>query len=440
LDSTSASGYWSVTPEGLFQFGHSKDRRPDLPQVKVMLAALDPLGLPVATDIVPGQRADDPLYIPAISRVRETLSCPGLLYVGDCKMAALETRAGLHAGGDFYLCPLSERQLPSEVLQDYLAPVWAGDHALTPIDRERANGQRDHLAEGYERVERLTAQDAGHTRSWLERRLVVRSLHQAQAAETALRARLAKAQAGLAALNERGRGKPWFTEVEPLRHAAEAVLQRYRVAGLLRVGYEESVQERRVRGYRGRPARVWVERDVRVQTVVDEAALDTAMRRLGWRVYATNQSAAQLSLPQAVLAYRSEYLIERSFGRLKGAPLSLTPMYLERTDHVTGLIRLLSIGLRVLTVLEFAVRRRLGAEGTTLVGLYTGNPQRATAQPTAERLLEAFQELTLTIIHEGGRTRRHLTSLSPLQQRILSLLGFTPLIYMRLYVDFPKPP
>jgi transposase len=61
LDSTTASGYWRVTEDGLFQFGHSKDHRPDLPQVKVMLSALDPLGLPVATDVVPGQRAEDPL-------------------------------------------------------------------------------------------------------------------------------------------------------------------------------------------------------------------------------------------------------------------------------------------------------------------------------------------------------------------------------------------
>jgi hypothetical protein len=48
-----ASGYWTVTEEGLFQFGHSKDHRPDLLQVKVMLSALDPMGMPVATQVVP---------------------------------------------------------------------------------------------------------------------------------------------------------------------------------------------------------------------------------------------------------------------------------------------------------------------------------------------------------------------------------------------------
>jgi transposase len=44
LDATTSSGYWEVTPDGLFQFGHGKDHRPDLPQVKAMMSTLDPLG------------------------------------------------------------------------------------------------------------------------------------------------------------------------------------------------------------------------------------------------------------------------------------------------------------------------------------------------------------------------------------------------------------
>ena len=33
IDSTTAKGYVEVSPTGLFQFGHSKDHRPDLPQI-----------------------------------------------------------------------------------------------------------------------------------------------------------------------------------------------------------------------------------------------------------------------------------------------------------------------------------------------------------------------------------------------------------------------
>ena len=48
---------------------------------------------------------------------------------------------------------------------------------------------------------------------------------------------------------------------------------------------------------------------------------------------------------------KQEYVIERGFGRLKGKPLSLSPMYLQRDDHATGLVRLLTLGLRGLTLL-----------------------------------------------------------------------------------------
>lgn len=440
LDSTTASGSWAVTPEGLFQFGHSKDHRPDLPQVKVMLSPLDPLGLPLATTVVPGHHADDPLYIPAVKQVRASLGQRGLLSVGDCKMAALETRAFLHAGQDGYLCPLSALQVPADRLDAYLAPIWAGTQDVIPIYRHRTPDQPEQIAEGYEAQEPLTAVVAGETCTWTERRLVIRSLAQAQAGETALRARLAQAQTALASLTTRRQGKPRCTELTPVREAAEAILARYRVQGLLRLHYEEHVCERPVRRSGARPATVRVEREVRGRAEVDQDAVTAAVQRLGWRVYATHCPADHLTLPQAVLAYRSAYLIERGFGRLKGQPLSLTPMYLEREDHVTGLIRLLSVGLRVLTLLEFVVRRRLAADGDALAGVYTGNPTRATAQPTAERLLATFQEVTLTILHEDRDTRWHLTPLSPVQQRVLALLDLPLDVYTKLSAHCSQPP
>ena len=438
-DGTTASGYWKVTREGLFQLGHSKAHRPDLPQLKIMLSALDPLGLPVVTQVVSGERADDPLYLPAIAQVQRTLGRRGLLHVGDCKMAALATRGFIQATKDFYLCPLSETQLPQAELASYLAPVWTGAQSLTSVYRERENGQRELVAEGYERTEPLTAVVEGETVTWVERRLVIRSCKHARAAEKALRVRLAKAQADLATLNERGRGKKRFTEVELLRQSAEAIVERYRVPGLLRLTYQETVQQHPLRRYRDRPATVRTEREVRVMTTVDERVWQETVRGLGWRVYVTNQPSEQLSLTQAVWAYRSEYLVEQDFGRLKGRPLSLTPMYLQRDDHATGLVRLLSIGLRVLTLLEFQVRRHLETEKTQLAGLYTGNPKRTTARPTAERLLETFQGITLTIMKEPDQTRYHLTPLSKLQRRILSLLDLPVNVYADLGADSRKP-
>src|SRR5712692_356401 len=81
-DATTVSGDHEVTDDGLGQFGHSKDD-PARPQIKVMMGSLDPLGMPLATDVLSGERADDGLYLPIIERIRHGFQRPGLLFVGE---------------------------------------------------------------------------------------------------------------------------------------------------------------------------------------------------------------------------------------------------------------------------------------------------------------------------------------------------------------------
>jgi transposase len=79
IDTTTASSYADVNDQGLLQLGHSKDHRPDLPQLKVVLASLDPWGMPLASEVLSGEHADDPVYLPIIARVRDGLQQSGLL-------------------------------------------------------------------------------------------------------------------------------------------------------------------------------------------------------------------------------------------------------------------------------------------------------------------------------------------------------------------------
>ena len=439
VDSTTTSGYWTVTEDGLFQFGHSKDHRPDLPQLKVMMSALDPFGMPVATQIVSGARADDKLYIPAIQQVSASLDEHGLLYVGDCKMAALGTRAFVQHSQDYYLCPLSEVQMPIADMETYLQPVWSGKQTLTPVQRENAEGQPEKIATGYEQNFILQAEVDGKTIPWTERRLIVRSLQHARTSEEALRTRLAKAQAELFLLNEHKQGKKQIEDRAGMQAAAEKVLKHYRVEGLLKLKITEQSRERPIRAYGARPARTEIQRSVTLQTEIDELAVQAAIRWFGWRVYATNQPQGTLPLDKAVLAYREEYLVERGFGRLKGKPLSLSPMYLQSDERATGLIRLLSIGLRILTLIEHRVRQRLAELQEKLPGLYAGNPKRATDRPTAEIMLAAFKGIYLSVVTLGEQVLYHVTPLSEVQVKILSLLDFPVDIYAQLISGFPKP-
>jgi transposase len=128
---------------------------------------------------------------------------------------------------------------------------------------------------------------------------------------------------------------------------------------LLQVTYHAQITERTGRAYGQRSADTTTTIDYHLQVKIVAQPLAHAIRRFGWRVYATNQAARELSLAQAVLAYRQQYLEERGFGRLKGRALMLALMYLTSDQRVVGLIRLLSLGLRGLTLVEFEVRRAL---------------------------------------------------------------------------------
>lgn len=352
IDTTTASSYADVNEQGLLQLGHSKDHRPDLPQLKVVFASLDPLGMPLATEVLSGEHADDPVYLPIIARVRDGLQQGGLLYVGDCKMAALHTRATLQAQGDYSLCPLSAVQLPPEQLAEAVQEQCHQGARLLQVVRTDEQGHPSCLAQGYETVQTLTALVNDQQATWEERRSLVQSIAATHAAQASLQERLHKAQHALQELTSRRQGKARLMERAAVEEAIKEVLAHFRVEGLLSVQIQEQVQERPVRTYRGRLSDVRQDVTFTVSSEREEQAIEQAMSHLGWRVSATNQSCDHLTLEQAVEAYRDEYLVERNFSRLKGRPLGLSPLYVQRDDHRVGLVRLLTLALRVITLLE----------------------------------------------------------------------------------------
>lgn len=448
LDTTTISGYHAGGENRVFQYGYSKDD-PSLRQVKLMVAALDPLGLPLATQVVAGDCADDKLYTPAVDRVLQIIDGLGLLFVGDSKMSALAIRAHIHRLNQHYLCPLAQTGETAKEMARWLEAANDGTHPLQPVYIENAQGERKLLAEGYVCERPVQAEMAvnqpdgatGETQSllWTERVMVVRSESYRKAQLEALENRLQRATERLRARTPPpGRGKRQIQNESDLVNAANAIRKAYEVEGLLTYTFErqEKCQTRYIGRGRGHPHRPKQE-SIRVRYQITAVTrqpetIATCQKILGWRVYVSDAPAEQLSLEQAVLTYRDEWIIERGFHRLKGVPLSLDPMFVKRDDQVTGLTNLLSIAVRLLTLIEFTVRRKLKQTGEKLTGLIENNPKKGIDNPTTERLLKEFDAITLTIVHLPDQIIRHVTPLTDLQNRILELLGFSPTIYTRL--------
>jgi len=444
LDTTTISGYHGGGEDSLFQYGYSKDD-PSLRQVKLMVAALDPLGLPVATEVVAGDRADDVLYKPAVKRVLQIIDGIGLLFVGDSKMSAQGIRAHIHYLGQHYLCPLAQTGETGKEMPGWIAAATSGDQALRPIYVENDKGEAKFLAEGYEfsrsiraEVEKTGEGGAEETEEieWTERVFIVRSASYRKAQLESLENRLQKATEKLKVLTPApGRGKRQIQDEIALKDAAEVILKAYEVEGLLNYSFER--QEKRQTKYlgrgRGNPDRPKQEiLTIRYQITAvtrQSEAITEYQKTLGWRAFVSDAPVERLSLEQAVLTYRDEWIVERGFHRLKGAPLSLDPLFVKRDDQVQGMTNLLTIAVRFLTLIEFDVRRKLKRSGEKLPGLIENNPKKGIDNPTTERLLKQFDKIFLTTVHLPGQVIRHVTPLNELQIRILELLGFSLDIY-----------
>ena len=379
IDSTTAKSYVAVTEDGLFQFGHSKEHRPDLPQLKINMVVLDPLGMPLSLSI--------------------------------------------------------SVQMPIAALRVLLEPVWAGTQVLDPVHRapETALDKPEHIANGYAYSVTLKEEHGGESIEWQEQRLVVQSLKHAIAQKKALDARLEKAKQAIEDLNKQGRGRKRLDE-EGLRMAVESILKRYNLVGLLAVEYCVQTKTTRKRAYLMRPAHEVTVVTVTVSTSCDATAYENTVRCMGWRVYICNDT--ELGLGEAVLAYREEYIVERGFNRFRGDMLGLTPLFLTSTTCIKGLVRLLSIVLRVVCLVEFTVRKALQEQNEKLDGIYAGNPKRATARPTTEMMLRAFVGISLAVVSSGGIDHHRVSPLNAVQSRILALLGSSTAIYQGLALQF----
>ena len=441
LDATTSCGYHAVTEDGLMQLGHSKDHRPDLAQFKLMAAVAEPTGLFLAGDVHPGNAADDPLYLPLYRRVRALLGQTGLLYAGDCKMAALETRAEIAANRDFYLTRLPLTGTVQAQFAAWVEAAVVGDQAAKLIEIRR---EEELLGRGYEFERPQTAVVGQVEHTWTERVQVIRSEAAAQSQAAALDRRLKQTEAAVRGLTPPpGPGRTQFTTGWELERAVNAVLAEQDAQGLLTVTWERQETSRKhyVGPGRGGPNRPktteWSVRYQITSVTRDDAAIERLVARMGWQVQVTNAPAARLSLGDSVLGYRAGTCVERAFHQLKDQPLGIRPLFVHRDDQVRGLTHLLTLALRVLTLFEVLVRRGQDQDGEDLAGLYPGQPKRTTDRPTAKRVLEAIARagVTLTRVGSGEGCRWHLTALPVLVKRVLGYLGLSDEVYTRLVIN-----
>jgi len=193
----------------------------------------------------------------------------------------------------------------------------------------------------------------------------------------------------------------------------------YRDAAAVRTHVEKISAERGVRAWlrthidtdpgTGRPLLVWH---------FDEGALETAEKADGWFALLTNLTVEKASAAEIFVKYKGQEAVERRHSAFKGL-LAVAPTFLENTQRLHGLLHVVCLALLLFSLIEREARRNAGPDGK-VSGLYARRP----ARPTGRLILEALADTRLVPAHNSQPA--YIPRPTPLQQRVLDLLGVDP--------------
>lgn len=414
---------------GDFQYGHSKQHRSDLPQLKTMVATLDPLAMPLVSLTVSGNSADDTLYLPVIQQC-ETLELKHQLFVGDSKMSNLSTRCYLQSKGHYYLTPLSKKQCGKEQIQEYLSKIPVSSKLIQLFENQKTQQGEDKVLKAKAFEVRQTVQSTEDEMTWNERRIIVYSPSYAKNQQAAFEKRLNKAQSDLSVLLESKQGRKKLTTYPEVQQAVRGILKKYKVQSFINVDIKEEIQTKILRRYKNKPKRTVNFLTFSLEVTIDKNKQQQHLQQLGWRVYACNAPLSKLTTEQAIICYRNEYRIEHKFDELLHRITALLPVFLQKKHRIKALIRLLLLALKFVSTIEHQIRTELNAKQQTVKELYAGNPTRATNKPTTNLILRAFRNIHLNIVSIRGQTHVAVSDLTPTQLQIINLLNFSSEIYL----------
>jgi transposase len=408
-------------PTPAITWGHSKARRPDLKQLLYTLTINEDGGVPVFFTTSSGNVTDDTTHVDTWERVCQLTGKRDFLYVADCKLASKENLAHITARGGRFVTVLPRTRKEDDSFRSRLreggAVPWKAvydvtDEAGEVLDQLSVCGEETVTSDGY-------------------RLLWYRSTRKA-ALDTSTRAR--RLQRALEELEElRGRlagPRTRLRERSKVEEAVERILSEHEMAGTVLVRIEEREEADYRQATPGRPTeRTQYVKQTRLRYEIgwelDQAALSLAEREDG--VFPLISNDRTLSAEQVLRAYKRQPLVEKRFSQFK-TDFAVAPVYLQDVARISGLLAVYFFALMAQTLLERELRRAMSAAGIKSLPLYPEG--RPCARPTAHRLIELFEPVQRHVLQIGDNEPEVMvTELTPVQRRVIELLGLSPETY-----------
>jgi transposase len=448
-------------PAVLITQGYSKDHRSDLKQVVVGMAVTGDGKVPLVSGTHDGNTAECTMPLPYWERLRQLAAKSSFCFIGDCKIATQETLQELCIQDGEFLAPLpmsvsQKQELVKTLKEDNLVftPITPEEEGQKPIYKRRTSQpgtRRKRELQPLQAVEEREEWEGGKVseespgkvsppyevceapwiiedkqgRRYTLRKLIFRSAQLTRQHADTRERHLEKAEAELRALGKKLNKRKLKTR-EAIEAVAAAIIKAHKVEGMIGFHIQEQINLLRKKLGRGKPGpksryqieeevtyRLWVQRHPEV--IRQKALLD------GIFLMVSNRDPQQWPASRLLGLYKRQYKVEQVIHVLKG-PLAVVPMLLEKPERICSMIFILTLALQLYTLIQRQTAQELLRRGYPLEGLMPNKIQ--TWRPQTNTLLAAFDNINwVEIIREGYSPLRSVTSLNPLQLKILGLLG-----------------
>lgn len=444
-DTTSVSlwgTYDSATeqPAVLITFGHNKDHRPDLKQVVVGAAVSGDGGVPLISNTHDGNTNDSVLPISYWERLRRLAGKSSFCFIGDCKIASLDTLRSICSQDGLFLAPMAMTQAEQERLikrkkegtLNLESVDLSAEKELRPIYERLTD--RVSNRQKKENVQQKPDSYMVHEDCWLIkdnldrphklRKLIVYSEQLALINAETRKRHLEKAQTELSALRQK-LNKRKLVSREAIETAKNKILSNCKVPGFMDAIIEEHTETVSKKIGKGRPGpnSKYINEEKKIydltvdldqQAIKDDSLLD------GLFLMVTNQDAQKWPPSRLLALYKQEYKVERLYRVMKG-PLAVSPMLLEKPHRICSMIFIITLTLQLYTLIQRQAAQELLQRNSPLDGLFPNKIK--TWRPQTDKMLAAFDNIHLVQINDESTSALDITTLDSLQLEILHLLG-----------------
>jgi transposase len=423
-DSTTVKAYGRIggaTHTGFYLArGNSKDHRPDLKQLVYTLTISADGAVPIHYKVYPGNRTDDTTHIETWRTLRHIIERPDFLYVADCKVCTDEQLSYIVRNGGRVVTIMPDTWKESAEFKEQLRRSKKPKKVLLRREIENHEGQ----------VETFSYFTGNHNTHKQHYRLYwIHSTEKRTRDRQYREAALRKSEQLLADLNARINRRNLKNESD-IRKKVDEILSSNKISRFIDVTIGQNQSVTRSQNGRGRPGPE-TEFSIKKKQVFtlhwcrNQAALKQELNIDGiFPLLCTDQN---LTAKEALLAYKYQPRLEKRFSQFKSY-LNAAPLLFQKIERVEAMMLLYFLAMILQAVIERRIRAKMKQDEIDALPIYPED--RPAAHPTTTKIFALFEGVSTYTIEQGTRRKQeYRDKLTPIQIKVLSLLGIDENVY-----------